>query len=201
MLNNLRPTAERPLGPLEQRLLHVLWTRGTATVRELLDGLEHKIAYTTAMTTLDRLYKKRLLNRVVEGRAFRYSPRLTQIELKKAAADKAIQRTTGLKRSTFVATVVPGRSAHGAGLAVARRSAATGSAQAPGTAEKGETVMFAARGIALSLSVFILLYGSLSLLVCGGWRLFASVGPFGIPPGATPICYLACVFFPFWRLL
>ncbi|HWY22069.1 MAG TPA: BlaI/MecI/CopY family transcriptional regulator [Candidatus Acidoferrum sp.] len=92
MLNNLRPTAERPLGPLEQRLLHVLWTRGTATVRELLDGLEHKIAYTTAMTTLDRLYKKRLLNRVVEGRAFRYSPRLTQIELKKAAADKAIQQ-------------------------------------------------------------------------------------------------------------
>jgi beta-lactamase regulating signal transducer with metallopeptidase domain len=31
--------------------------------------------------------------------------------------------------------------------------------------------MFAARGIALSLSVFILLYGSLSLLLCGGWRL------------------------------
>ena len=78
MLNNLRPTAERPLGPLEQRLLHVLWTRGTATVRELLGGLEHKIAYTTAMTTLDRLYKKRLLNRVVEGRAFRYSPPVTQ---------------------------------------------------------------------------------------------------------------------------
>jgi predicted transcriptional regulator len=92
MLNNLRPTAERPLGPLEQRLLHVLWTRGTATVRELLDGLEHKIAYTTAMTTLDRLYKKRLLNRVVEGRAFRYSPRLTQTELKRAAAGKAIQQ-------------------------------------------------------------------------------------------------------------
>lgn len=92
ILNNLRPTVERPLGPLEQRLLHVLWTRGTATVRELLDGLEHKIAYTTAMTTLDRLYKKRLLNRVVEGRAFRYSPRLTQTELKKAAAGKAIQQ-------------------------------------------------------------------------------------------------------------
>lgn len=92
MLNNLRPTAERPLGPLEQRLLHVLWTRGTATVRELLGGLEHKIAYTTAMTTLDRLYKKRLLNRVVEGRAFRYSPRVTQTELKKAAAGKAIQQ-------------------------------------------------------------------------------------------------------------
>jgi predicted transcriptional regulator len=92
MLNNLRPTAERPLGPLEQRLLHFLWTRGTATVRELLGGLEHKIAYTTAMTTLDRLYKKRLLNRVVEGRAFRYSPRVTQTELKKAAAGKAIQQ-------------------------------------------------------------------------------------------------------------
>lgn len=88
----LRPPPERPLGPLEQRLLRALWTRGTATVRELLDGMEHKIAYTTAMTTLDRLYKKHLLNRVPEGRAFRYSPRLTQMELQQAAASKAIQQ-------------------------------------------------------------------------------------------------------------
>ena len=36
--------------------------------------------------------------------------------------------------------------------------------------------MFAARGIALSLSVFILLYASLSLLLCGGWRLFSRHG-------------------------
>jgi predicted transcriptional regulator len=81
---------------LEQELLQALWSRGNATVRELLDGAgadgRHKIAYTTLMTTLDRLYKKRLLDRVAEGRAFRYSPRQSAEEFQKAAAGEAIQQ-------------------------------------------------------------------------------------------------------------
>jgi predicted transcriptional regulator len=80
------------LGPLEQRLLQEIWARGTATVRELLAGSEKKIAYTTVMTTLDRLYKKQLLNRSAEGRAFRYSARVTREELQRAAAGQAIQQ-------------------------------------------------------------------------------------------------------------
>ena len=44
------------------------------------------------MTTLDRLYKKNLLNRVVEGRAFRYSPRQTQEEMQKEATSNAIRQ-------------------------------------------------------------------------------------------------------------
>ena len=63
------------LGPFEQQLLQKLWSHGSATVRELLaDGKIHQ-AYTTVMTTVDRLYKKGLLDRVAEGRAFRYTPR------------------------------------------------------------------------------------------------------------------------------
>jgi predicted transcriptional regulator len=42
------------------------------------------------MTTLDRLFKKRVLNRVAEGKAFRYSPRLTLEEFQRAAAGEAI---------------------------------------------------------------------------------------------------------------
>ena len=79
------------LGPLEERLLHALWQCHSATVRELIDDYNIHLAYTTVMTTLDRLYKKNLLNRVVEGRAFRYSPRQTQEELQKEAAGKAIR--------------------------------------------------------------------------------------------------------------
>lgn len=45
--------------------------------------------------------------------------------------------------------------------------------------------MFAARGIALSLSVFILLYGSLSLLLCGGWRSFSRHGPLRYSAGRS----------------
>jgi len=68
------------LGPLETQLLRLVWERGHATVRELIDSREVSGAYTTVMTTLDRLYKKRLLDRVSEGRAFRYSPRTTRDE-------------------------------------------------------------------------------------------------------------------------
>jgi len=87
-----RPSIKAQLGPLELQLLEELWERKSATVRELLQYTELKLAYTTVMTTLDRLYKKRLLDRVAEGRAFRYTPRLSQQELEKAAAGETIRR-------------------------------------------------------------------------------------------------------------
>ncbi|MFL6300619.1 MAG: BlaI/MecI/CopY family transcriptional regulator [Terriglobales bacterium] len=71
----------RHLGPLEDELLRVLWTRGDATVRELVDDSAVDGAYTTIMTTLDRLYKKGLLGRSSEGRAFRYRPKQSEAEL------------------------------------------------------------------------------------------------------------------------
>ena len=80
------------MGPLEQQLLEALWLRRSATVRELLEYGDVKLAYTTVMTTLDRLYKKQLLDRVAEGRAFRYAPRHTQQELERAAAGDTIRQ-------------------------------------------------------------------------------------------------------------
>lgn len=80
------------LGPLEERLLEVLWQRGNGTVREVVDGGCQDMAYTTVMTTLDRLFKKNLLTREAEGRAFRYTPRLTREELQREAAGEAFRR-------------------------------------------------------------------------------------------------------------
>ena len=79
------------LGPLERRLLDALWAKGTATVRELIDGDYQALAYTTVMTTLDRLYKKNLLTREAEGRAFRYAPRFSREELHRQAAGNAFR--------------------------------------------------------------------------------------------------------------
>ena len=88
--------ASRPqLGPFEQQLLQALWSRGSATVRELLEDQKITQAYTTVMTTLDRLYKKRLLDRVAEGRAFRYSPRQTPEELRRVAIVESIRQLLG----------------------------------------------------------------------------------------------------------
>jgi predicted transcriptional regulator len=80
------------LGPLEQRLLETLWKRGTATVRELIDEACRDLAYTTVMTTLDRLFKKNLLVRETEGRAFRYAPRFTREELHLEVAGEAFRQ-------------------------------------------------------------------------------------------------------------
>lgn len=95
ILNLLRRSPGTQLGPLEQQLLSALWLRGSSTVREMLDAGDIKLAYTTVMTTLDRLYKKQLLNRAPEGRAFRYSPKYTQEELERAAVGETIRQLLG----------------------------------------------------------------------------------------------------------
>jgi predicted transcriptional regulator len=69
------------LGPLEIRLLELLWAQPRpATVRHIASALP-ELAYTTIMTTLDRLYRKGLLLRDRDGRAFAYTPRYTRDEL------------------------------------------------------------------------------------------------------------------------
>ncbi|HEY7510053.1 MAG TPA: BlaI/MecI/CopY family transcriptional regulator [Vicinamibacteria bacterium] len=66
------------LGPLERVVLEQVWKgAGDVTVREVSAGLPRPLAYTTVMTTLDRLYRKGLLSRRKDGRAFRYAARST----------------------------------------------------------------------------------------------------------------------------
>jgi predicted transcriptional regulator len=60
--------------------MEILWSRPESSVRDVVDRLKRPLAYTTVMTTLDRLYKKGLLDRRKSQRAFFYSPRLTRPE-------------------------------------------------------------------------------------------------------------------------
>ena len=63
------------LGKLESELMELIWQRGEVSVRDLHAGLASRLAYTTVMTTLDRLFKKGILNRRLVNRAFYYSAR------------------------------------------------------------------------------------------------------------------------------
>ena len=58
--------------------MDILWLTGENNVREVAEKLSRPLAYTTVMTTLDRLYKKGLLERRKSERAFLYSPRLSR---------------------------------------------------------------------------------------------------------------------------
>ena len=66
------------LGSLESELMERIWSRGETSVRDLHDEIGSRLAYTTVMTTLDRLFKKGLLDRRPLGRAFYYTARVTK---------------------------------------------------------------------------------------------------------------------------
>jgi predicted transcriptional regulator len=68
------------LGSLESELMERIWARGEISVRDLHAELSHRLAYTTIMTTLDRLFKKGLLNRRRVGKAFYYVAQLSEKE-------------------------------------------------------------------------------------------------------------------------
>ena len=61
------------LGHLEMRVLEILWERGESNVHQVVEKLERPLAYTTVMTTLDRLYKKGWLERRKSERAASFS--------------------------------------------------------------------------------------------------------------------------------
>jgi predicted transcriptional regulator len=75
-----RKTALGQLGNLESEVMERVWRRGEVSVRELHAEFASRLAYTTVMTTLDRLYKKGLLQRRKVGKAFIYVAALTEQE-------------------------------------------------------------------------------------------------------------------------
>ena len=66
------------LGPLEVEVMEAVWTFGTSNVRDVTKRMQRELAYTTVMTTLDRLYKKGLLEREMTDRAFVYSAKVSR---------------------------------------------------------------------------------------------------------------------------
>lgn len=74
------------LGPLEQRVLELVWKHGESSVQDVTALLERPLAYTTVMTTLDRLFKKGVLNRTRLERAYRYSARFSREEVSRRDA-------------------------------------------------------------------------------------------------------------------
>jgi predicted transcriptional regulator len=86
-----REILESRLGVLERQVMSVVWSAGELNVREACELLGSAVAYTTVMTTMDRLFKKRLLARRKVGRAFVYSAAATRDQLEGAVASELVQ--------------------------------------------------------------------------------------------------------------
>jgi predicted transcriptional regulator len=87
--------ASLALGKLERAVLDEAWNRREVSVREIYLAFEERIAYTTLMTTLDRLYKKRLLDRRKDGRAFFYAPAVSREEFTHGIREDVIDGLLG----------------------------------------------------------------------------------------------------------
>jgi predicted transcriptional regulator len=78
-------------GTLELRVLEALWRReAEASVRDILPDFPNA-AYTTLMTTLDRLHRKGVLERRKDGRAFLYRPVNSRQQLESGLVTRALQ--------------------------------------------------------------------------------------------------------------
>lgn len=78
----------------ELRLMEVLWSKGCATVSEVLETLPAKphLAYSTVITTLRILEDKGYLRHKKDGRAFQYEPLVGRQEACRSALKQVLQR-------------------------------------------------------------------------------------------------------------
>jgi len=90
-----RDVASEALGKLEQNVLKEIWRRDEVSVRDIYLAFDEKIAYTTLMTTLDRLFKKKLLSRRKDGRAFVYVATVSPDELEQGIREDVIEGLLG----------------------------------------------------------------------------------------------------------
>jgi predicted transcriptional regulator len=79
------------LGYLEREVMEIVWRCDGVNTREVRAHIPRAVAYTTVMTTLDRLFKKGLLNRERDGRAFVYRATLTRRDMEQTIATGLLQ--------------------------------------------------------------------------------------------------------------
>jgi predicted transcriptional regulator len=90
-----REVASQALGKLEREVLNEIWRRNEVSVRDVYLAFGESVAYTTLMTTLDRLFKKKLLTRRKDGRAFVYLPAVSPDEFEQGIREDVIDGLLG----------------------------------------------------------------------------------------------------------
>ncbi len=102
------------LGELESAVMDILWShRSALSVREVHELLwqDRDLAYTTVMTVLDRLSKKGIASRKLDGRAWLYSPALTRVELVRARIAELLDGLPAEERAAVIEWLASSQSA------------------------------------------------------------------------------------------
>lgn len=88
------------LTPLELDVMKAVWHGAPITVRDVQIALRpvRKLAYTTVMTIMNRLYHKGFLNRTLRSRAHLYEATVPYTEVRAAAVNGVIESFFGGSR-------------------------------------------------------------------------------------------------------
>lgn len=90
LFTNEKTGRQHALGELECAVLEHVWSMGEVTVHDVLARMDRPLAYTTIMTTLDRLFRKGLLVRLKRGRAFVYAAACTKQDVQRVIARELV---------------------------------------------------------------------------------------------------------------
>jgi predicted transcriptional regulator len=95
---------------LEADIMEIVWSKGwdRFAVSQVHGELERQrdIAYTTVMTTVDRLFAKELLTRTRQGKRYQYRPVMTRQEFCCVMAQEIFESLPDLGRETALALLV-----------------------------------------------------------------------------------------------
>jgi predicted transcriptional regulator len=101
---------DRPLpgGKLEYAVLVAVWEGGAVTVRELHErvGVPLGLVYTTTARVIDRLHAKQLVERIKEGRTFRYRATVFRHEIDRARLARTLSSVLAENTRPALATLV-----------------------------------------------------------------------------------------------
>lgn len=83
------------VGPLERKILTILWTEREATAREIctiLENNDERRAYSTVRTIIKRLVRKKIISQHIHptNRKYIYSPLITKSELETTIVRKTL---------------------------------------------------------------------------------------------------------------
>lgn len=97
--------------PSELEILHILWTRGPSTVREIHEVLsqEKEVGYTSALKFLQIMTTKGLVTRIEDQRAHVYSATQPAEKTKQQFATDVLQRVFRGSASQLMQHVLSGK--------------------------------------------------------------------------------------------
>ncbi len=97
-----------PLGDLEIAVLEDIWRSGSSDSKTVHSRVKHSrsIALNTVQSTLERLFRKGILQREKISHAYEYSAGLSRRELVRRLVESTVHRVAGAQSDAFLSAFV-----------------------------------------------------------------------------------------------